>query len=376
MASSDPWRVPWPDRFGAFWMRTWPDLGPWLADLETRTITASESLPEVRAPVFIGGLARSGSTILLEQLARLPGFASHRYADFPMLWTPCWWGRLLDRLPKSKALPVERAHRDRILVTRDSPEAFEEPLWEQFFPTSKRETDVLDADCSHPQFERCFREHLAKLLLARGATRYLSKGNYNSLRIGYLAKLFPDARFLVPIRSPLAHVASLMRQDALYQDAPMTTLRQIEARGHYEFGPLKRAIRLASDAPRDAPALAGQLFWLQQWLAVYATVRLACLRDSGLAARTLLVPYESMAADPVAGFARIRSFLDLPDTPEVTDVLRQAAGAFAGSAHQVPQTLDDLSQKSLLDEALALFGACQREFDSSKYRLGTLGAEA
>ncbi|AVP98446.1 sulfotransferase family protein [Ahniella affigens] len=357
MAAIDPWRVPWPDRFGAFWMRTWPDLGPWLAGLETRAIAASESLPAVKAPVFIGGLARSGSTILLEQLARLPGFASHRYADFPMLWTPYWWGRLLDRLPKSNAIPVERAHRDRILVTRESPEAFEEPLWEHFFPASGRATDVLDANCSNPGFEVCFRDHMAKLLLARGATRYLSKGNYNSLRIGYLAKLFPDARFLVPIRSPLAHVASLMRQDDLYQSAPSATLQQIAARGHHEFGPAKRALRARAGHALIAPARADSHYWLQQWLLVYRHV-LTLKTTSALNKQIEFVPYEAMAAAPQAGFARIAAFLSLTPGSALDQAMVAAAAAFSGSERQAPANMFAPAHQALVDEADSLFSDC------------------
>src|SRR5262245_1122157 len=104
-----------------------------IGDLETQLL--EKRLREVRIdrPVFIAGLARSGSTMLLEILSRLPEVGTHRYRDFPLLFIPWWWNQFQDRFAESAA-PVERPHQDRITITKNSPEAFEEPLWNFFFP--------------------------------------------------------------------------------------------------------------------------------------------------------------------------------------------------------------------------------------------------
>src|SRR5262245_55876596 len=47
----------------------------------------------LRQPIYIAGLARSGSTVLLETVASFPGMAAHRYRDFPYVFTPYWWNR-------------------------------------------------------------------------------------------------------------------------------------------------------------------------------------------------------------------------------------------------------------------------------------------
>src|SRR5690606_10191757 len=149
-------------------------------------------------PVYIAGLARSGSTILLELLSRHPHLATHRYQDFPPLFTPWSWNWFLERAGGKAQAPVERAHGDGIAVTPQSPEAFEEVLWMAFFPHlhDPAVSAALEAHTSNPAFERFYREHLQKLLLLRGAPRYLSKANYNVTRLPYLLKLFPDARFI------------------------------------------------------------------------------------------------------------------------------------------------------------------------------------
>ena len=253
--------------------------------------------------------------MLLEWLNAMPGFTAHRYSDFPMLWTPYWWNRLLAKLPATRSEPVERAHRDRIRVTRDSPEAFEEPIWAHFFPYDPAvRSDVMDAQSVHPQFERLFRAHLSKLVGARLAKRYVGKGNYNALRIGYLGRIFPDARFIVPVRHPLAQVASLLKQDRLYAEAPMRTLRHIAARGHHEFGSMQRLIRVDADQAAAAEAARNQGrfadAWLLQWLAVYGHVERLC-EATTLSSRLCVVPYESLCARPEATLLRLLDVIDV-----------------------------------------------------------------
>src|SRR3546814_5289036 len=54
-------------------------------------------------------------------------------SDLPFVFTPIFWNSFLARLPERRSAPAERAHSDGIVVTADSPEAFEEELWMAFF---------------------------------------------------------------------------------------------------------------------------------------------------------------------------------------------------------------------------------------------------
>src|SRR5690606_39330108 len=102
--------------------RFWTGLGRW----ETRML--EDRLEDVRIgrPSWVPGRGRSGTTVVLELLARVPGVATHRYRDFPGVLAPWFWGRFRDRAVKQDEEPAERAHGDRIVVTAESPEAFEE----------------------------------------------------------------------------------------------------------------------------------------------------------------------------------------------------------------------------------------------------------
>jgi len=301
-------RVPWPDRCAGALRTAFPFLGPGLAAVETRVLRADVEAVPLESPVYICGLARAGSTLLLEFLAEAPGFASHVYGDFPLLWTPYWAHWLRAHTPKPKETPHERANGDRIAVTRTSPEALEEPLWMEFFPGRHDPTvdQVLDANAYNETFTRFYSAHIRKLLLARGAGRYLAKGNYNVSRIGYLRHLFPDVRIVLTVRSPVAHVASLLRQDrrfTAWSAADRSIARQLARSGHFEFGPQKRAIAFGDTAEAtriQACFDSGRTVegYARQWAAVYDWLERTLSADAGLADCCHIVDYERLCAAP------------------------------------------------------------------------------
>ena len=310
-----------------------------LGGVETRYLEDALAPIRIERPVYVCGLARSGTTILLELLAALPGVATHRYRDYPFLHVPYFWNRWLDMVPRRQPAPVERTHLDGILVTPESPEAMEEVLWMAFFPHAHDPsgTAVLDAAASHPAFETFYRDHLRKLLLVRRGRRYASKGNYLITRMEYLLKMFPDARFVVPVREPSRHIASLRKQHALFCRGETVNPRMIEHLrrvGHFEFGLDRRAIQTGTDAAREVAALwaAGDELrgWARYWNAIHEFL-LDRLEDSpALRAACLLVRYEDLCAEPESWIRRILRHGELPGDEAV---IRAFAGRIAAPAY-------------------------------------------
>src|SRR5690606_8102595 len=112
---------------------------------------------------------------------------------------------------------------------------------------------VLTPEHANPEFDAFFAEHVRKILLVRGKPRYVSKGNYNVARLAYLARLFPDARFVIPVRHPVTHVESLVRQHALFSGYSRDDARvpeYLRAAGHYEFGPQRVPINVDAATTR------------------------------------------------------------------------------------------------------------------------------
>jgi hypothetical protein len=316
--------VPFVQRRTAAWLAALPWLGPGLARVESSAVRDAIEATPARSPVWICGMARSGSTILLELLDALPTFASHHYSDYPWLWTPYWRHCLRAALAPKPAVPRERAHRDRILVTADSPEAFEEVFWMHFFAGrhDPARSQVLDADTRHPTFERFFDEHQRKLVAVRGARRYLAKANYHLPRIGYLRRLHADARFLIPLREPVAQVASLVRQDVLFTrlDAQDPAVAAHLARvGHFEFGPQKRALNSGDAEATQAIAACfdrGDVAqgYAHQWVAQYAYALDRMQHDAALANACLWVEHDRLCAHPVSNLESIAAHLALDET--------------------------------------------------------------
>lgn len=294
-----------------------------LGELEFDLVESRLREVTIRAPVFVTGLARSGTTTVLTLLSRADGVATHRYRDFPFLAAPIFWNGLQKWLGGDAGAAIERPHRDRIRITRESPEAFEEPIWQAFFPESHdpARCHVLGLDVHNPGFENFFVAHLRKILWLRGGVRYLSKGNYNVARIGYLARLFPDARFVIPVRSPITQVSSLVRQHALfcrYAAEDRRVGRYLASAGHYEFGPQRRPINLDPErigeieaAWREGDEWRG---YARQWAAVYAHVDRLGREDPELERRILILRYEDLCARPGFESRRLLEFCDLADS--------------------------------------------------------------
>ena len=90
----------------------------------------SSSFSSTGDHIFITGLARAGTTILLNALYKSNIFASLSYADMPFVLAPNLWSKI--SIKRGNTELKERAHGDGIKVSTDSPEAFEEVFWKTF----------------------------------------------------------------------------------------------------------------------------------------------------------------------------------------------------------------------------------------------------
>ena len=284
--------------------RFWIGLG----NLETKALADEIAPVAIEAPVYVTGLARAGTTIALEILAAHPDVATHLYRDFPPVFTPYWWNWFVEKSRKAPPVARERAHKDGIMITADSPEAREEVIWMAFFDAlhDPAQSNVLDGDTDNPAFAAFYRDHIRKLLAARGGKRYLSKGNYNITRIGYLLKLFPDARFVIPVRDPVWHVASLMKQHRLFCEGERGNGRALDYMrrvGHFEFGLDLRPINCGDGgAVREIQALweAGEEVrgWARYWAMIYGHVAAALDKDPALREAAMVLRYEDLCDRP------------------------------------------------------------------------------
>jgi len=286
-----------------------------LSKVETSFFEESIEELEINKPVYICGLARAGTTILLELLSTHPEVATHQYRDFPMLYIPIWWNWFLDRVLKEPKQAIERAHKDGIMVTPNSPEALEEVFWMHFFPHAHdiNINSILDAKAHRPDFESFYRDHIKKILFVRHGYRYLAKGNYNLVRIEYLQEIFPDARFVILVRDPKTHIASLRKQHAFLSQEETRDeriLTYMQRVGHFEFGLDCRPMNLNNNMLTQEVIQLWQngediRAWAKYWSEIYKWVLDLISNHEMLNKACLLVRYEDLCNYPSDTLIRV-----------------------------------------------------------------------
>ena len=307
------------NRFRRLWL--------WFGNVESLVLAPITSQYPVIKPIYISGLARSGSTLLHEVVCAHPRVATHRIKDYPFVSTPYWWRRATATTRAGE--PRERPHRDKMMVTPESPDSLEEMLWMAFFPKchDPNVDNRLDGLARHPEFETFYRNHLRKLLLAEQATRYAAKANYHVARLPYLLRLFPDAKFVIPVRSPVGHISSLVRQHNWFSHGHRRSLKALaymQRSGHFEFGLDRRPINLGDgnrvrdiqDAWSRGQEIRG---WSLYWDLVYRA--LADLLDSNQAVRkaSIVVRFEDLCERPAEELIRILKHCELTDTNTILE---------------------------------------------------------
>jgi len=245
--------------------------------------------------VFVSGLARSGTTILMRRLHESGRFRSLTYRDMPFVLAPTLWGKI-NGIARANDEPVERAHADGIFISADSPESLDEVFWRVFDGDRYIKDDRLVPHIPDPELVARFQRYVASILnSARSSeSRYLSKNNNNILRLGMLSAAFPAAVFLIPFRDPIRHAGSLMQQDRRFvalQNADPFVLTYMNRLAHHEFGKGHRPFVFSDDTMN--PYSRDEVdYWLFLWCEVYD--RLLDTAPDG----AIFVCYEDLCSDP------------------------------------------------------------------------------
>ena len=292
-----------------------------LSDIESRIFKKSLSSIEVTKPVFVTALPRAGTTLLLELCVETQEFASHTYRDMPFLLTPLFWDRFSGMFRRTD-VAKERAHGDGMMISVDSPEAFEEVLWKGYWPSRYLSDRIVPwTEPDFPEFEDFFRDHLRKIILLRGRSlstqqRYISKNNLNIARIGYIKKVFPESIIVVPFRAPLQHASSMLRQHRnfikIHEQDPFAGKYMLDI-GHFDFGRNLRPVDfdgwVSSEGPSDPDSL---VFWLTYWIKAYRYML------SNAAGKVNFFPYDSFCENPGDRLTQLGELLEIENTDTLT----------------------------------------------------------
>lgn len=241
--------------------------------------------------VFVVGLARAGTTVLMREIHATGKFASLTYADMPFVLAPNTWAGL-SRRGRKAGKRAERAHGDGIEIDTNSPEALDEVYWRVTDGKSYIREDHLAPHRPDAETLDGYVDLMRLVMRAKAKTRYVSKNNNNILRLGPLSRHLPRSTFLVPLRDPLQHARSLLSQHKRFLSADSFTRDYMTWLGHHEFGVTHRPFRFTTTTAGDPLSLD---YWLRLWLDVHAAILPVEEAQSNVA----FVPYEGLGRDPV-----------------------------------------------------------------------------
>lgn len=266
--------------------------------------------------LFISGLARSGTTVLMNFLHETNRFSSLTYADMPFILAPNLGGKISKNKTSGELKMRERAHKDGILINNESPEALDEVFWKVFLDNKYIQKDRLLIHEINDENKNRYSQYIDLIILKHSkneGTKYLSKNNNSILRLSSLLEIFPKATVLIPFRDPLQHALSLLNQHQHFcklQTENPFTLKYMNWIGHHEFGLNQKPFYLKNDL------IFNQLieknkedvnYWLLTWLNYYTYVSEHFMNSC------TLFSYEKFCKNPTNYMNKISEKIGLQD---------------------------------------------------------------
>ena len=253
--------------------------------------------------VFINGLARSGSTILMRSIFDTKEFSALTYRDMPFIVSPNIWNKVSKKFKKQKA--IERLHGDNILIDLDSPEQLEEVFWK--LKTGKqyiKQNEIKSYSVSKEAMED-YIEFINLVLIKYNKEKYLTKNNNNILRLSSIRDNFPNSLVLIPFRDPINQSYSLMNQHILFskiQKKNNFTKKYMSFLAHHEFGLIQKPFLFDEAEEKKYFDKENINYWLEQWIYVYKNLSKNEFINSQ---NIIFICYEDIIKNPFELFNKI-----------------------------------------------------------------------
>ena len=232
---------------------------------------------QIIKPIFICGLARSGTTAVLNLLNNHSETGSFENQDLPFIKTLFFWNKINTLFYKGLK-QRSRIHGDGLLVDQYSPESLEEIIWKDFLEEYNNFGffNFLDAKYFNQEFENHYTKQIKKILKVRGnKKRYLSKGNYNIFRVKYIKKLFPDSKIIICFRDPIELAISSTKVHQVFLNLSKENLyfdKRLNIMCHYEFGKFRKTVAEHYNNFDNDNFNEQEYYYLKQWHRIYNMV--------------------------------------------------------------------------------------------------------
>ena len=234
---------------------------------------------EIKKPVFISGMARSGTTFTTHLLFSSENFSSLQYKDLPFYKIIILWS-YFSRIYYGYEKFSERIHGDKLLVSINSPDSFEELIWKNNLDNylSSGFYQKINENYINNNLLNDLTNLIKKTLYIKKKNRYLSKNNYNIFRLKYLFNHYKDSNSILLFRDPIDTINSLVKVHYNFinlEKNNKTFGEELEILGHHEFGPKRKAFNIGENYERTTK------YWtngddyngyLLQWIDLYSFV--------------------------------------------------------------------------------------------------------
>ena len=244
--------------------------------------------------VFVSGLARAGTSVLMRKFYATGNYHSLTYRDMPFVLAPNLWKKFTS-LSNRQLADSERAHGDNLQVNLDTPECFDEVFWRVFSGDDYIQANSMTPYQPEQQVVEQFAQYIHAVLYSGGAEekRYLSKNNNNLLRLPAITASLPNALIVVPFREPIQHANSLLKQHLNFcalQEKDKFTLSYMSWLGHHEFG-LGHIPFQFDTANNQHKQLNNINYWLKLWCSTYSWI------ENHTTESMVYVCYEDLCSD-------------------------------------------------------------------------------
>ena len=247
--------------------------------------------------VYVSGLARSGTTKVMNELYNTGSFYTLTYAHFPFVLMPRFW-----KINSKTEAFKHRPHGDNIYVNSKSPEAFEEVLWQTLLPAAYAHSFLPEQKISKAMRNTYF-QYLNSF--NKESKFYLTKNNNLILRLASFKEKVKNAKYIFLFRDPISHANSLLRMHqrfTIMQQEEDFVLEYMNYIGHYEFGLSHKPFFKKSGSHYDKHTIN---YWLYIWNTYYTHLLEIAPPNA------LYLSFENLTRFPNESLCQISDFIGL-----------------------------------------------------------------
>ena len=223
--------------------------------------------PNKNSHIFITGLARSGTTALLNNFYSSNQFGSMVYSYMPFILFPKF-AYFFSKISINQISETERLHNDGIKINLNSPECLDEIFWIK--SENKFNNETCEFKKNNGNIIRAYDYFLSKYMRMQKKTRMVIKNNNNHQRLDILANYFSNSFFLLMFREPIFHAYSLLNQHKNFlslQKKESFILEYMKLIGHREFGIDSLPFAYSPKKKWESKYKKDNInYWLMQWI--------------------------------------------------------------------------------------------------------------